>query len=153
MRVFGLGRNILSSKDICLEEAETALGRYEQQHHEDHVLATPNSSESKTNLSYREQPSSASSSWGDDKVMRIKRIYFHSGRRDPLGHPSPALRNWKWGHLWNYFSTYSSCFCWKFTHKCLTQTQNALLNEVCICRSSESPRWWWSSLLLSRIQT
>ena len=64
---------ILSSKDICLEEADTAVGRYEQCRLEDLVLAIPNSSESKTKLSYREQPSSASISWGDDQVVRIKR--------------------------------------------------------------------------------
>ena len=63
MTFFGL---ILSSKDICLEEAETGLGRYQQHRHEDLVLATSNSSESKTNVFCREQPSSASSSWGDD---------------------------------------------------------------------------------------
>ena len=36
MRFFGL---ILSWKDICLEEAETGLGRYQQHRHEDLVLA------------------------------------------------------------------------------------------------------------------
>ena len=147
---------ILPSKDICLEEDETAVGRYQQQNHEDLVLATPNSSESKTNLFCGEQPSSASTSWGDDKVVRIKRIYFIQAEGIPSVIPVQpcAIENQVTSGITLVHILFVFAEKTELTHKCLnTQTQNALFNEVCICRSSESPRSWWSSLLLSRIQT
>ena len=39
------------------------------------------------------------------------------------------------------------------SHQVSEQNPNALINKVCSCRSSGSPRSWLSSLLRSRIQT